>query len=88
MQVWRDQALRVDLRLTICNKLVVDIDTRLWYNPYMNKGMNMTDLETAETLLAAFTAATAKALADYRDLEESGLMDVFYVDMDDEEEGI
>ena len=48
----------------------------------------MTDLATAEDLLAAFTAATAKALADYRDMEESGLMDVFHVAMDDEEGGI
>jgi hypothetical protein len=54
----------------------------------MIKETNMTDLETAEALLAAFTAATAKALADYRDMEESGLMDVFHVAMDDEEEGI
>ena len=48
----------------------------------------MTDLETAEALLAAFTAATVKAMADYRDMEESGLMDVFHVTMHGEEEGI
>jgi len=48
----------------------------------------MTDLATAAALLAAFTAATAKALADYRAMEESGLMDVFHSAMDDEEEGI
>ena len=49
----------------------------------------MTDLETnVQALLAAFTAATAAAMADYRDLEESGLMDVFHVESEAEEEGI
>ena len=55
----------------------------------MNEGNQMTDLEIkVQALLAAFAEATTKALADYRDLEESGLMDVFHVDMDDEEEGL
>jgi len=55
----------------------------------MNEGNQMTDLEIkVQALLAAFAEATTKALDDYRDLEESGLMDVFHVDMDDEEEGI
>ena len=75
-------------RLTVCNNLIVDIQPGFWYNPPMIKETNMTDLATAEALLAAFTAATAKALADYRDMEESGLMDVFHVATDDEEEGI
>jgi hypothetical protein len=42
---WRDHALRIDLRLTFFNNSLVDIQPGFWYNPYMNKGMNMTDFE-------------------------------------------
>jgi hypothetical protein len=55
----------------------------------MNEGNLMTDLEiNVQALLAAFAEATAAAMADYRDLEESGLMDVFHVELEAEKEGI
>jgi hypothetical protein len=70
---------------------VLDLFLKIGYydNMMMNEGNLMTDLEiNVQALLAAFAEATAAAMADYRDLEESGLMDVFYVEIEAEKEGI